>query len=262
MNRFKYNLKIWWLMSRNSFSMAISQKTAFWFFLSGKIIKFLFFLSFIYFLLRGTGTLAGYSLHQTIFFFISFKLVDVISQFLYREAYRFRQKIISGDFDLVLVKPVNSLFTVLMGGADVIDLVTLPPLLLSVGYVGALLNPSFVQVVLFILLILNALVIATSFYILILSFGIITFEIDNAIMMYRDLTSLGVFPADIYKEPVRGIITYIIPIGIMMTFPGKALMGLLSTSGVVASLVFGLGLFLISLKTWGLALKRYSSASS
>ena len=54
-------------------------------------------------------------------------LIDVISQFLFREVYRFRPLVVSGEFDLVLVKPVSSLFRSLAGGADVIDLITIPP---------------------------------------------------------------------------------------------------------------------------------------
>jgi len=40
------------------------------------------------------------------------------AQLLFRDVYRFRPKVVSGDFDLILVKPINPLFRVLLGGAD------------------------------------------------------------------------------------------------------------------------------------------------
>lgn len=262
MKKFKQYLKIWWLMSRNSFSMILSQKTAMVFFLTGKIIRFVFFVGFLYFLLLGTKNLAGYTPNQTIFFFLGFNLIDVISQFFFREAYKFRPKIISGDFDLVLEKPISALFTVLMGGADIMDLITIPPLILATYYVGSLLDPNFLGVILFLLLLINGLVIATAFHIAVMSLGIITFEIDHTIMIYRDLTSLGRFPVDIYKQPLQGILTYLLPVGIMMTLPAKALMGLVSFRGVAWSFFISAVLIFLAIRFWNYSLTRYTSASS
>lgn len=242
--------------------MVLGQRVALSFFLLGKIIRFVFFIGFLYFLILGTQTLAGYTSNQAIFFFLIFNVIDVLSQFFFREVYRFRPKIVSGDFDLTLVKPANALFISLMGGADAIDFMTIPPLLFGVFYVAALLHPTISQTFLFLLLIVNGLLIAAAFHIAVLALGIISLEVDHTIMIYRDLTSFGRFPVDIYKQPLTGMLTYLIPIGIMITFPAKALMGMLSGGGVVASLSIGLFTIIIALRFWKYALTRYSSASS
>ena len=212
-----YYFRIWLMMTKNSFLIVLSQKTVLGIFLIGKILRFVFFVIFLFFIITGSKTLAGYNINQGIFFFVSYMLVDVISQFLYREVYRFRPLVVSGDFDLVLVKPTSSLFRVLAGGADIIDFITIPPLIFAVYFVGRMLAPSITEVFYYLILILNALVIATAFHIIVLSLGIITLEIDHTIMIYRDLTSLGRFPIDIYKEPLRSALLYILPIGVMMT---------------------------------------------
>jgi len=62
---FKKYFKIWWMMSRNSFSAVLGQKLALSMFLVGKIFRFIFFFLFLYFLLKGTGSLAGYSGNQS-----------------------------------------------------------------------------------------------------------------------------------------------------------------------------------------------------
>jgi ABC-2 type transport system permease protein len=260
--RFKKYFKIWWMMSRNSFSVVLGQRLALSFFLVGKILRFIFFFGFLYFLLLGNSTLAGYTSNQIIFFFLTFNLIDVITQFLFREVYNFRPMIINGDFDLVLVKPLNALFRVLMGGADIIDLITIPPLIILTIYYGALLHPAFYQTMLFLVLLVNGFLIATAFHIIVLSFAIVTLEVDHTTMIYRDLTSLGRLPVDIYKEPLKAFLTYLIPVGIMMTLPAKAAMGLVAPMGILVAFLVGAIALIVAFRFWNYALTKYSSASS
>jgi ABC-2 type transport system permease protein len=189
-------------------------------------------------------------------------LIDVLSQFFFREVYRFRPKIVTGDFDLTLAKPANSLFVSLLGGADIIDFLTIPPLLLAIWYVGSLLHPSFSSVMYFAILLINGLIIAAAFHIAVLALAIISLEIDHTIMIYRDITSFGRFPIDIYKQPIQGILTYLIPVGVMITFPAKALIGLVSPLGIITSLFVGVAAIFVSLRFWNYALTKYTSASS
>lgn len=112
------------------------------------------------------------------------------------------------------------------------------------------------------MLVLNGFLIAAAFHILVLALGIITTEIDHAIMIYRDITGMARFPVDIYKEPLRGLITFIIPIGVMMTFPAKALFGLLTPMFIIISFTIGLIFFYLSIMLWNYALSQYASASS
>lgn len=73
---------------------------------------------------------------------------------------------------------------------------------------------------------------------------------------------MGRIPVDLYIEPLRTVLTFVIPVGIMMTLPAKAFMGLLSFDLLVVSLLIG-GIFLfLSLRFWDFSLKRYTSAGS
>lgn len=254
-------IKIWWMLTRNSFTIILGQRNSLLIFLFGKILRFVFFITFLFFLISGSKGLVGYDTNQIIFFFLTFSLISTTSQFIFREVYRFRSKITKGDFDLTLIKPVNPLFISIMGGADFIDLITLPPLIYLTFHYGALLDPNLIQVILYLFLILNSLVISAAFYILIISLGIITLEMDHTLLMFRDLETLGRFPIDIYKQPIRGILTYLVPIGIMMSVPVKALIGLVSFSGALGFLIFGILVFMLSLRFWNFALKRYTSAA-
>ena len=242
--------------------MVIGQKLALSVFLVGKVLRFVFFFGFLYFLLLGNSTLAGYTSNQIIFFFLTFNLIDVITQFLFREVYSFRPMIINGDFDLVLVKPISALFRVLMGGADVVDLITIPPLIFLTIYFGALLHPSVLNTMYYILLLANGFLIATAFHIIVLAFAIVTLEVDHMVMIYRDLTSLGRLPIEIYKQPLQAFLTYLVPIGIMISLPAKAMMGLVGIGGILVGFLVGAVALFIAFRFWNYALTKYSSASS
>ncbi len=259
----KKYFKIWLRFAINGFQTQISVRFALIIFLLGKILRFGVYTFFIIILVGKTKVLAGYSLDQTIFFFLSFNLVDILAQLLFREVYRFRQAVVSGNFDFYLIRPVNVLFRSLFGGPDVMDFITLFPLIFAIIFFMDklnLINP--VNIFIYIILISCAFLIALSFHILVLSLAVVTTEIDHAIMMYRDIVGMGRFPIDIYREPLRGFLTFVIPVGIMMSFPTKALLGLLNPYLIIYAVIFSIAIFYLSLRVWNWSLRSYSSASS
>ena len=249
-------------MSRNAFMMYFNQKKILTIFLVGKIFRFFFFVTFLYFLVTGSNGLAGYSTTQVLFFVLTFSVIDIISQFLFREVYKFRPMVVSGDLDLVLAKPINPLFRIVLGGADVIDLITIPPVIIATIYVGSFLAPGVGNVILYILMIINSLLISLAFHILVVSMAVITLEVDHTVMIFRDLSRLGTIPIDVFKEPLRGFITFVVPIGIMLSFPAKAFFGVLSFNLVLVSFAFGITSVFLTMKFWNFAIKKYTSASS
>ncbi|MBI2337806.1 ABC-2 family transporter protein [Candidatus Daviesbacteria bacterium] len=256
-------LKVWWLYTINSFQVQLNVRWAFVLFIFAKILRFAAFIFFLVVLVKSTKVLAGYNLDQVILFFLSFNLLDILSQLIFREVYRFRAVILSGNFDYYLMKPLNPLFRSLFTGADLFDFATLIPLIFALLYfINKLQLLDIIHLSSYFLMLLVGLVIALSFHIFVLSLGIFTTEVDNAVFVYRDLMGMGRVPVDIYMEPIRGLVTFIIPVGIMMTFPAKSLMGLLSLSSLVYSILFAAFLFYLSLNIWKIALRNYSSASS
>ncbi len=256
-------LSLWWKLTENSFLVSLTNRFNASLFLLGKILRFVFFAGFLLALFARTQFLSHYSVLQMMFVFLTFNFIDTVTQLFFREVYRFRPMVVSGDFDLVLVKPINPLFRALAGGADPLDLFMLIPYIGSLCYVAIRLgNLNVVHISLYLLLLMNGFFIATGFHILVLALAIITTEIDHTIMIYRDLTSMGRLPVDIYQEPLRSIITFIIPIGVMVTFPVKAFLGLLSPMSALLSLGLGIVFLLLCLRVWKYSLRQYTSASS
>lgn len=259
----KRYIKIWKILIYISAQIALTSRFGAAIFILAKLIRFLFFFLLLLVLGSKTSTIAGFTLWQMVFFYVTFNLVDALAQFFLREVYRFRYYVVSGDFDYILTKPMSPLFRSLLGGSDILDI---PMLILSLLFliIAALhIGPiTSLGVFMYLLLIGNAFLIAFSFHIFVLVIGILTTEVDNVLFLYRDLTQMGRVPVDIYQEPLRGFITFIIPVGIMMTFPAKALMGLISPSTFIISFLIGGVFFLVSLSLWRFSLRHYSSASS
>lgn len=259
----KRYLRIWWLFSIASFQTQLNVRWGLALFLIAKVLRFATFTFFLVVLLKTTKVLAGYSLDQTILFFLSFNLLDILSQLFFREVYRFRQAVLFGNFDFYLIKPINPLFRSLFAGPDLLDFITLIPLIFAIIiFINRLHFLNIVSLSIYFFMLVIGFLTALSFHILVLCLGILTTEIDNAIMLYRDIVAMGRMPIDIYMEPIRGILTFIIPVGIMMTFPTKAVLGLLSPIFVIYAILLSIGLFYLSLKIWDLSLRQYSSASS
>ncbi len=224
-------------------------------FLVSKLIRYGMFLMFLYFLMSGIKNIGGYSREQILIFYLVFNIIDTLSQLLFREVYYFRPLIVSGSFDMVLVKPFNPLIRVLLGGPDLIDM---GMLLILIGILMSIHSLNLY----FIFMIINSILISAAFHICVLSIGVLTTSVDHLVMIYRDLTALVRIPVDLFTDPLRFLLTFVIPVGIMFTFPAKALFGILDWKLVVISFLIGVISMYLSLKFWQWSLKYYQSASS
>lgn len=256
-------LRLWWKLTENSFLSAFQSRLGAGLFIIGKVLRFIFFGIFLLAIFSQVKMLANYSFGEAMFFYLTFNFLDTLAQLLFREAYRFRELVVRGDFDIVLSRPANPLFRALVGGADPLDLLMLFPYVGLLIYTGGRLEGVTAgSLMTYLLLLVNGMMIATGFHILILALGIITTEIDHAVMIYRDIASMGRVPVDIYREPVRSLITFVIPVGLMMTVPVKGLLGLIDSWNMILVLTVSLSFFWVCIRVWQMALNKYASASS
>ncbi len=260
----KKYLKVWFQLAHISFAEQLATRFSSILFLIGKVARFALFLIFLISLTARSGGLAGYTPDQLIIFFLVFNLADILTQLFFRGVYFFRQKVVSGEFDFYLVKPMNPLFRIMAGYTDFLDLITLFALAV---YAFAFFKTSSLVItpqnaVLFIIMLILSFLIALAIHIIVVSIGIITTEVDHTIMIYRDLTQMGRIPIDVYAQPVRIALTYVIPIAIILTVPAQALLGLLSPFTIASSLFFVLCFLFLALRFFRHALSQYSSASS
>jgi len=230
----------------------------------GKVIRFIFLLLVIISIFSHTKTMAGYSKYQVIVFFLTAFLVDTIGQALFRGIYLVREDIRKGNFDYVVSKPLNSLVYSMFRLPDVLDVIFLIPLFVLIIFtfikLGVFFNPT--NIFLYIIFISLSIIILTALHIISVSLTVWTMESESFIWMYRNAVFLGLFPPEIYSNPIQLIFTYILPIIVIVAVPAKALLGLLTLQMVLMALAVSFVFFFGSLLLWKTALKHYSSASS
>jgi len=256
-------LTTWLALTRQAFLVELTNRFSSLLFLVGKTVRFLMFLFILDLVVKKTQVLAGYTWAQAVFFYLTFNLIDITAQLFFRGIYHFRFKILSGEFDFFLLKPLNPLFLVLTSHTDLLDLITLIPLLFYTTFFASRhFSPSPLQLVLFLLLFFNGLIIALAIHIIVAAVGILTLEVDHTIWVYRDLSKMARFPVEIYPFLLRQLLTFVVPIAVMINFPAKAFFGLLSPAGLLFAFLAAALLLFFSLRLWRFALTRYTSASS
>jgi ABC-2 type transport system permease protein len=257
-------LRVWVRLAIMSFWVqAVSPLSSFGYLL-GKLVRIAFFLVFLKGIFRHTDALAGYSLAEAALFFLTFNLVDILAQLFFRGVYGIRGLIRDGEFDYFLIQPMNVLYRVAFNTVDFLDVLTALPVFIITFFVMKQIPSGLdpVNVALYMALLVNGLLIAFAIHVAVASLAVLTQELDNTIWLYRDLMTLGRFPADIYAPVMRGVITYVMPIAVMVSFPSKALLGVLSGRWVLQALITALISVALSLWFWRFATRRYTSVSS
>jgi len=263
-NRIKTYFKIWQHFGKNEWQVTFVNRASNLLFMIGKIIRLSMSLLFLMLIRENVEVFAGYTSDEMVVFFLTYQIIDILSQTLYRGVYIFSNLVRSGEFDFLLTKPINPLFRALTGKPDINDFLFLfPNILISFYLLSSLeLNITLISSLWYFALVLNALLIATALHIFVLVVGVLSTEVDGVIWIYRDLNYMGRFPVSIYMEPLRFALFFLVPIGMMTTIPTEVLLGIAPTYSISIAFLVGIGSLILSLKTWNWALKKYSSTGS
>lgn len=258
----KKYITVWLIMTAGSIQGVFVSKFGLLLFMVAKLLRFFLYIGFIYFLLSGGAKLLVYSRDEVLLFFLTFAVIAGIAQMFFREVYRFRPRVVSGDFDFDLVKPIHPLLRNLTGGFDILDLLTLPIFLYFLAATINAVGFTWESLALYLLLAINGLLIIAAFHIFVLAFGIITSSVDHAVMVYRDVENMARFPIYIYAQPLQSFLMFVVPIGLIFTIPAQVLVRGLTWQFILLALALGISFFALSLYSWSSAVKKYSSASS
>ena len=257
-------LSIWLRFGRLSLQISFVNRGTIIFFFLGKGIRYAMMLILLWTLSKGISQVGPYSIAQLTVFFLVFQTVDTFSQMIFRGVYDFGSQVKSGDFDFDLCKPISPLFRALLGTPDINDLLfVIPTLILNLYIISRLpIQFSVGNIVMFFLLLINSFIIAAAFHIFVLASGILVVEIDNTIMLYRDISRLAQIPVSLYPTFMQFALFIIVPVGLMMTVPSQVLIGITPTVGILLTFILGGGTLLAALLAWRRALQKYTSASS
>ena len=72
----------------------------------------------------------------------------------------------------------------------------------------------------------------------------------------------GRYPVKIYPVVFRNILTWVIPVGLIISLPAEALLGSSDTVEIILGFVFAVVIYIIATKFFKMSVRKYSSASS
>jgi len=173
-------------------------------------------------------------------------------------------KIRRGTLDYLLLRPVDSLVSCLVSAFQ-------PWALLEVGagmavvLVAALrleVDPSWAQLGSMLAVLVSGGVALYALGVFILSASFRAMQLQNLGFLLETVLSFGRWPIDVFRGPLRAVFTFVVPLGVMTSFPAAALLGRLGAQEVCGALVSALVLAISARLSWRRGLSGYTSASS
>jgi len=261
----KAYLRVWLKLTAQQFqSQVANARGAAILFIFGKLFRLASALLLVYVVVGKAKLIAGYSLNEAIFLLMLFNLTQTISQLFLRGVYMFRQKVVDGTFDFYLLNPLSELFYSLFSFTDPLDIIVTTPYLIFVfwAWVNAGYAITIPAVIALLIIIILATLMVVAWHIVIIAVGVKYLEVDNTVMLYRDLERMGAFPVAIYGRLGENILTYAFPFALMATIPARLVFGLFNPWYLIIFALLALAQLRLSLWFWHRSLLSYSSASS
>lgn len=199
-------------------------------------------------LVLGVGTLIGGLGSMTFFSFM----------------YGFGKKILTGEFDAILLKPIGVLFSSAFSWVDVEDLITIPNSIFLIGFAIYRISPSNVihNILLFMILLVCSLTILFSILTFIQSLAFKHVRVNSATEFYWAMVDTNKYPTKAMRNISVLVWIMVFPIALISSVPAEVLFGRYDWPWIVSSLVLSLFLFWLSKKVFYSSLRHYSSASS
>lgn len=231
----------------------------------GQALTSMFSLLAIYFLFDKFGNIQGYTFEDVLICFVISYLGFSISECFFRGFDSFTSIISNGEFDRILVRPVNTMLQVL---GTKIEFAKVGRAILAIFIFIALLfyNPQLLSIDKFITIILmlfGTIVIFSSLHIL--KAGLTFFTIESLELMNiftdggRDLTQ---YPLNIYKKWVLNFFTYVLPLSMVNYYPLLYVIGKSDNPLYIFAPLVSIPFILPCYLVWKLGVKKYQSVGS
>jgi viologen exporter family transport system permease protein len=174
------------------------------------------------------------------------------------------EKIRSGSFDYVLLKPVDAQAMISASRYEPWKVFDLAGALALVGYAlhQRATLPSAGDAALGIVLFGTGVVATYALWILCAAASFWVVRLDNLMYLLGAIFDTARWPVQVFPRGWQLVFTFVIPVAVMTTYPAKALLGTLGAPAALATIGGSLVLLAISRVVWRTAIRSYTSASS
>ena len=210
-------------------------------------------------------TIGGWRFHEALIvigmFFIASGFVDAVMQPNVRDVI---EAVRSGTMDYTLLRPVNAMFHATLRRFRFEKLSSLLVGAALIGYALAQLRlwPGLERWLVFSLLGLAAVALLYALMAVLAALCFWVVDVANVDELVLGVLEVARFPAQAFPEPLRGVISFILPIAFISTAPAEALLGRLTPSLAICGVAFAAVALWLSAWAWRRAVASYTSASS
>lgn len=194
--------------------------------------------------------------------FITF--LGFIEGVLYPNVKEIVEHIRIGTMDFILTKPINSQFHASLSRLNIWKIGDIVLGLGLVVYAIVRLNsqPSWGQLLVFVMLCLCAVLILYALVMMLITSAFWFVELENVMELLFTFYDAGRFPVTIFPSWLRITLTFVVPIAFITTVPAAVIIGRLELEFALWSLLVAAVLFTACVLFWQFAVRYYSSASS
>lgn len=169
-----------------------------------------------------------------------------------------------GTLDFVLLKPADAQFLVstsrFLPWRATSVLTGLAIFIVAFTKLGRL--PSAAGVALSLVLLVVAIALLYSLWILTVSAAFYVVKIDNLTFLFGSIFDFARWPSSLFRGVLGFVFTFVLPLALMTTYPAEALLGRLPVEQLLLSLVAAVVFGGIARFVWTRSIARYTSASS
>lgn len=169
-----------------------------------------------------------------------------------------------GTLDFVLLKPADAQFLVSSTRFQPWAAIGVVGGLIVVVYAFWRLGrfPAPLDVALSVALLLAAVAVLYSIWILVVSLAFFVGKVDNLTYLFQSVFDAARWPIHVFRGPVRFVFTFLLPLALMTSFPAMAVLGTLEPRVAVFSLTGAIAFAVFARQVWNASIRHYTSASS
>jgi ABC-2 type transport system permease protein len=225
----------------------------------------------IWILLDRFKMLHGWTLYQVLFLFnLNIVAYGIAAFIFYWPMVYMEQMVQRGEFDIVLVRPMNSLSYIILGRPTYafIGHLILGAGLFVICFTHLALHVTALNVIFLVLDIGGAVLIHAALFLFI---GALTFWIVRTYSIFDILTNtfdhLNDYPISIYGKVIQGFLTFIIPLAFINFYPARFFLQRIGDNLFNPALRYGtpavgIVFFFLAYRLWKIGVNRYESTGS
>ncbi len=254
------NLKLMSSTAKLEMMDRLSEPFPFTFVLIGVLLRFAVVIIFFKAVYLQVDTLGGWEINQTYILLGTYFFIEAISWASYVRGLNHLPRYIEfGDLDIFMTKPINVKAFISYRKIDVIF--SIPQIATAIGIIiyGILNSQQPINILFYLFVLLCGIIIHFSITSIIYAISFYKI-IRQSTYLHTELHELGQYPISIYKGAMKWILSIVVPIAVIYSFPAKAMYNDLALWEFLLVIFITIAFYLFSRVFWNSGIKRYESA--